>query len=111
MAKKLDYEIARGVLVNDTYWMVGVVELRPYHQTGYVEMWAYRDQEARRSLIDPVLVPPRRINITHDNYVQYFSPDALSREGVNIVEAAYRMCAEQPEPHGLKTLMEGAEDV
>lgn len=111
MAKQIDLEIYRGVIVNGAYFMVGVVELRPYHTTGFVELWAYRDEEGRRSGTESVIVPPRRVIITHDNYVRYFSPEALSAEGSNVVKAAYRMCAEQPEPHGLAELLRTAEDV
>lgn len=111
MAKTLDLELYRGVIVDNAYWMVGVVELRPYHETGYVEWWVYRGEQERRSGVDPVIInPPPRVTITHDNYVRYFSPDALNREGCNVQEAAYRMCAEQLEPHGLKALFENASD-
>lgn len=110
MAKQLDLEILRGVVVDGSYWLVGVVELRPYHETGYVEWWVYRDEAARRSGTEPVIVPPRRVNITYDNYHRYFSPEALSREGSNVTEAAYRMCAEQNEPHGLAALFKEGED-
>lgn len=111
MAKLLDFELLRGIVVDGAYWMVGVVELRPYHETGYVEWWVYRDETDRRSRTAPIIVqPPPQVRITVDNYHRYFSPEALSREGNNITRAAYRMCEEQLEPHGLKTLFASAKD-
>lgn len=113
MAKQVDFQLSPGVTVNDSYWIVGELILRPFDRTGEVVMYGYASEAVRRDakLADNAPIQRIRYFIYYDDYMEFFSAEALSEQDSNPVRAAYNFVSSRPVPGSHLRPFSGAGDV
>ncbi|MGA9771452.1 MAG: hypothetical protein WBV94_20635 [Blastocatellia bacterium] len=113
MAIQLDYELHPGLMVTDSYWIVGQIILDTFNETALILMLGYLSEDARNQLVPGAENPIDRrvIQMGYDDYVAYLSADALTVSGKNPTQAAYDFASDIAEPRGLATFFTGGVDV
>jgi hypothetical protein len=109
MAKEIDVEIAPGVIIEGTYWLIVSLTLSPLDHTGHILVYGYLNIDARRGGIDTDRLPRFREHKEIDSlrYEKYFIPSVLQEAGNDPIAAAYLMLTNEPPPVGLKEFADG----
>ena len=116
MAKRFDYEYLPGVIISDTYSIIGETRINHFHETVEIDFYIFVSEDARNqleSVAEELRRPLKIITVKTpiENYLTYIAtvePD-VATAGYALVTAVDEGTAAQP--WGLATLLTGATDV
>lgn len=118
MAKKLPPDGRPPRLsLTDAYAMIGEIKVNLFHQTAELSVYVFDSEDARHQRLAPTETDLHRpvkvitVQTTFDTYATYIEAAAKA-----LAAAGYKLITEVPasaaiSPHGLKELLEGAEDI